>query len=194
MKRLLDLAFALILLLPVAAVVGLLAALVRVVDRHPALFRQARTGLAGRPFSFYKINTMRPPRSETEINDKERDKQRVTQLGLWLRNRGLDELPQVWNILTGQMSFVGPRPLLEKNLDLIARLNPELEPEVAQWRKLRAEVRPGLSGWHQVHSLGPGVLKYDLEYLRDPSVRKHAKVIAASILIILIGKRRYFGT
>lgn len=194
MKRLFDLVFALILLLPVAAVVGLLAVLVRAVDHHPALFRQSRPGLGSQPFRFYKINTMRPPKSESEINDKERDKQRVTKLGLWLRNRGLDELPQVWNILTGQMSFVGPRPLLDKNLDLISRLNPELESEVAEWRRLRAQVRPGLSGWHQVHSLGPGVLKYDLEYLRNPSLRKHAKVIAASILIILIGKRRYFGT
>jgi lipopolysaccharide/colanic/teichoic acid biosynthesis glycosyltransferase len=135
---------------------------------------------------------MKSTETEEDINNKERDEERLTSIGRWMRNRGVDELPQIVNILIGKMSFVGPRPYLKKNLERIEELNPEIVKEVKSWERQRSQVLPGLSGWHQIHSEGPGVIKYDLEYLQNPNIHKRARVIYSSIIIMIIGKARYF--
>jgi sugar transferase EpsL len=138
LKRTLDVivsAGLLFLLAPLLAGVWLA---VRVTLGRPVLFRQVRPGRYGRPFVFYKFRTMRDARHEdgTLLSDAER----LTGLGTFLRRTSLDELPQLWNVLRGDMSLVGPRPLLLQYLD---RYTPR--------QARRMEVPPGITGWAQIH-------------------------------------------
>lgn len=137
MKRLIDIVLALVLLVVLAPVIALLAVAVRLDVGSPVLFRQVRPGLHGRPFTLMKFRTMRgSPDAESRPNDE----QRLTPFGQFLRTSRLDELPELWNVLRGEMSFVGPRPLLMKYLPLYTD---------EQMR--RHEVRPGLTGWTQIN-------------------------------------------
>jgi lipopolysaccharide/colanic/teichoic acid biosynthesis glycosyltransferase len=104
----------------------------------PVLFRQVRPGFQGRPFTLFKLRTMRDLRDENETLLPDAD--RLTWVGRWLRSTSLDELPQLWNVLRGEMSLVGPRPLLTRYLD---RYTPE--------QARRHEVLPGMTGWAQVN-------------------------------------------
>lgn len=138
MKRMFDIVAStttLIVLLPMLAV---LALVVRRRMGAPALFRQTRPGLQGRPFEMIKFRTMRDATGPDgrPLSDAER----LTPFGRWLRATSLDELPELWNVLKGEMSLVGPRPLLVDYLPLYT-------PEQAR----RHEVRPGLTGWAQVN-------------------------------------------
>jgi lipopolysaccharide/colanic/teichoic acid biosynthesis glycosyltransferase len=138
LKRAFDIvvsASALIVLAPVLAVVGLM---VRRWMGPPALFRQLRPGLNGRPFELIKFRTMR-----NAVGPDGRplpDAERLTPFGRWLRATSLDELPELWNVLRGEMSLVGPRPLLMEYLPLYS-------PEQSR----RHDVRPGITGWAQVN-------------------------------------------
>jgi len=137
-KRLFDLSVAVsasILLLPVWLVV---APLVRVKLGSPVLFRQQRPGLNGQPFTIYKFRTMTEARAAH--GELLPDAERLTKFGRFLRSTSLDELPELFNVLKGDMSLVGPRPLLMRYLD---RYTPE------QMR--RHEMRPGVTGWAQVN-------------------------------------------
>ncbi len=104
----------------------------------PILFRQTRPGLGGKPFTIYKFRTMRPPREEEVWYQT--DQQRVSRIGGFLRATSLDELPELWNVLRGDMSLVGPRPLLVQYLDSYT----------ADERR-RHDVRPGITGWAAVN-------------------------------------------
>jgi sugar transferase EpsL len=136
-KRVFDLTLALLALIVLAPLMGLLALLVWVKLGLPILFRQQRAGLHGKTFTLYKLRTM------TDARDAEGnllpDAKRLTPFGRFLRSTSLDELPELFNVLKGDMSLVGPRPLLARYLD---RYTPE------QMR--RHEVRPGITGWVQV--------------------------------------------
>lgn len=138
LKRAFDLltaAAALILLAPVLAVVALM---VRRRLGAPVLFRQVRPGLHGRPFEMIKFRTMRDAAGPD--GRPLPDGERLTPFGRWLRATSLDELPELWNVLRGEMSLVGPRPLLMEYLPLYS-------PDQAR----RHAVRPGITGWAQVN-------------------------------------------
>lgn len=138
MKRLFDLLLSLGGLLVLALPLLLLWVLVRHKLGSPVLFRQVRPGLHGRPFMMVKFRTMTDERSaDGELLP---DAQRLTSLGRFLRASSLDELPELWNVLRGEMSLVGPRPLLMEYMPLYS-------PEQAR----RHEVRPGITGWAQVN-------------------------------------------
>lgn len=137
-KRLFDLMLALLALIASAPLLLVLAVLVRWRLGSPVLFRQQRPGLHGKPFEMIKFRTM-----TTAIDSNGRslpDEQRLTWLGRLLRSSSLDELPELWNVIKGEMSLVGPRPLLMEYLPLYT-------PEQAR----RHEVRPGITGWAQVN-------------------------------------------
>jgi len=137
-KRCFDVVAAAALLLCLSLPLALLALLIRVKLGSPVLFRQQRPGLHGQPFLMVKFRTM------TDACGPDGallpDAQRMTALGRWLRATSLDELPELWNVLKGEMSLVGPRPLLVEYLTLYTA-------EQAR----RHEVRPGITGWAQVN-------------------------------------------
>jgi len=170
-KRVLDLSVVLLLVpvwVPVAAVVALAvwASLGR-----PVLFRQERAGLGGRPFWLVKFRTMR--------EGLEPDAARLTCFGRFLRAASLDEIPELWNVIKGEMSLVGPRPLPVRYLD---RYTPE--------QNRRHEVLPGITGWAQVH--GRNALdwetkfRYDIDYVDSRSAWLDFKILAMTVFQVLV--------
>lgn len=138
MKRLFDLVAGSLALLLLALPLLVLAWQIRRKLGSPVLFRQVRPGLQGRPFTMVKFRTMTDARDASGALLP--DAQRLTPFGRFLRASSLDELPELWNVLRGEMSLVGPRPLLMEYLPLYS-------PEQAR----RHEVRPGITGWAQVN-------------------------------------------
>lgn len=137
-KRILDLALAPLLLLGAAPFLALAALAIRLDSRGPVLFRQERLGLRGRPFRILKLRTMTLG-SELGTVLTRRDDPRITRVGRFLRATRLDELPQLLNVLRGDMTLVGPRPLLPRFLPYYSALD-----------RRRMEVLPGMTGWQQV--------------------------------------------
>ncbi|MFN8517348.1 MAG: sugar transferase [Thermomicrobiales bacterium] len=169
-KRLFDLALtipALILLAPVMLIVAVAVAL-RL--GRPVLFRQTRAGLHGQPFVLYKFRTMRDARDDAD--QPLPDDARLTPLGHRLRATSLDELPELVNVLRGEMSLVGPRPLLLHYLD---RYTPE--------QARRHEVRPGLTGWAQVR--GRNALTWEERFALDVWYVDH-RTLALDLRILLL--------
>jgi sugar transferase EpsL len=136
-KRILDLAGTLIVLAVVWPVMLVLALMIRLTMGRPIFFRQVRPGLGGRPFTLVKFRTMTEDRSSTV--DPATDAVRLTKVGTVLRRFSLDELPQLWNVLKGEMSLVGPRPLL---MEYVSQYTPE--------QARRHLMKPGITGLTQV--------------------------------------------
>lgn len=151
-KRLLDLIGASIALLLLSPVMVIVAWQVRRDMGSPVLFRQTRPGLSGRPFQMIKFRTMR---DATDANGTMLpDADRLTPLGRFLRASSLDEVPELWNVVRGDMSMVGPRPLLMEYLPLYS-------PTQAR----RHEIRPGVTGWAQIN--GRNALGWDEKFALD---------------------------
>lgn len=174
MKRVLDLLVAcgvLLLTLPLQLALGLLIYL----DMgRPLLFRQQRAGRHGKPFVLLKFRTMR---DALDANGRPLpDSERLTRLGQWLRKTSLDELPQLWNVIQGDMSLVGPRPLLMEYLPLYSR-------EQAR----RHEVKPGLTGWAQVN--GRNAIGWEERFALDVWYVDHQSLwLDLKILWMTLGK------
>lgn len=152
MKRLFDVVAAALALLVLALPLMFIAWQVRRKLGKPALFRQARPGLDGRPFLMIKFRTMTNARGvDGELLP---DAQRLTPFGRFLRASSLDELPELWNVLKGDMSLVGPRPLLMEYLPLYTKE-----------QSRRHEVRPGITGWAQVN--GRNALSWEEKFALD---------------------------
>jgi lipopolysaccharide/colanic/teichoic acid biosynthesis glycosyltransferase len=152
MKRAFDILVSVVLLVILSPVMALVALGVWMDVGAPVLFRQRRPGLHGRPFGIVKFRTMRDLR--TKDGKELPDAERLTAFGRWLRTTSLDELPELWNVLRGDMSLVGPRPLLMHYLPLYSR---------EQMR--RHDVRPGLTGWAQVN--GRNALTWEEKFRHD---------------------------
>ena len=161
-KRLLDLAVALPLAVLTAPLLGLGAALAAAQNGGSWLFRQARPGLGGQLFTLYKLQTMTSAR-DPATGQLLPDAQRLSRLGRWLRATSLDELPQLWNIVRGDMSLVGPRPLLPQYLPLYS-------PQQAR----RHLVRPGLTGWAQVN--GRNAISWEEKFACDVWYVEHERL------------------
>ncbi len=175
-KRALDVGVALAGLLVSAPLLGAVAAAIRVTMGRPVCFRQDRPGRGGRPFRIVKFRTMRDP--EPGEDPLASDATRLTPLGGWLRRTSLDELPTLWNVLSGDMSLVGPRPLLMR---YVSRYSAE--------QARRHEVKPGLTGWAQVNGRNAisweEKFQYDVWYVDHQSLSLDLRIVAQTVVKVL---------
>lgn len=175
-KRWLDVALVAAAAPVVLPVIAVLVGLVRWRLGRPALFRQERPGLHGRPFTMLKLRTMRD--AHDAAGEPLPDAERLTALGALLRRSSLDELPQLWNVVRGDMSLVGPRPLL---MEYLARYTPE--------QARRHDTRPGITGWTQVN--GRNLLSWeeklglDVWYVERTSLWLDVRILARTAWTVL---------
>ena len=177
MKRAFDIIASLLLLLLLSPVMAVVAVGVLLDVGSPVLFRQMRPGFEGRPFTLYKFRTMRGAHAGEPGTHG--DAQRLTGFGRRLRATSLDELPELWNVLRGDMSLVGPRPLLMRYLPLYS---------AEQMR--RHDVKPGLTGWAQVN--GRNALDWDDKFKLDVWYVDH-RSMALDLEILLRTAAAVFG-
>ncbi len=191
LKRLMDIILSGLALIVLSPVLLIVAILVRIKLGSPVIFKQERPGYKGKVFKMFKFRTMIDPqtRDGRKLTDKERleciekgidcltDEERLPKLGRFLRTVSLDELPELWNIFIGDMSIVGPRPLV--TIYLRYYTNEEMR---------RHDVRPGLTGWAQVHGRNSASwkerFKYDLYYVDNCSFILDVKTIFKTVAVV----------
>jgi lipopolysaccharide/colanic/teichoic acid biosynthesis glycosyltransferase len=172
-KRALDLILVGLLSAPAGIVASLCGAAVRLTSKGPVVFRQQRAGRDGQPFTILKFRTMHHGAKAVYPEDDQ-----ITAVGSWLRRSSLDELPQLWNVIRGNMSVVGPRPTLPYQVE---RYTPE--------QRRRLSVRPGITGLAQVRGRN-GIswaerIEYDLEYVSRLSLGLDLKILALTVWAVL---------
>ncbi|EOB6547512.1 sugar transferase [Vibrio vulnificus] len=177
MKRLFDFLVSLTALILLSPIIALVAWKIRKNLGSPVLFRQTRPGLNGKPFEMVKFRTMKD--AVDEQGNPLPDSERMTPFGDKLRNSSLDELPELWNVLKGEMSLVGPRPLLMQYLPLYS-------PEQAR----RHEVRPGVTGWAQINGRNAisweEKFKLDVWYVDNRNLWLDIKILCLTVKKVFI--------
>lgn len=195
-QRLIEVVFAALLLVLTLPVMLVIAVIVKLDSPGPAIFRQIRVGQNGRLFRFAKFRTLYEDARQrwpdlyaysytadqvAELHFKLKDDPRVTRSGRWLRKSTLDELPNLWNVLVGDVALVGPRPEI-----------PEMLPYYDQEGLAKFSVRPGVTGLAQVRGRGDlsflDTTSFDLEYVRTRSWRLDCEVLARTVLCTLLRK------
>jgi lipopolysaccharide/colanic/teichoic acid biosynthesis glycosyltransferase len=186
-KRALDVAVSLPLVILTAPVVGLLAIAVRIESPGDPIYRQVRVGRHGQLFEIYKLRTMVSGAefSGAGLAIAEGDS-RITRLGALLRRYSLDELPNLWNVLRGEMSIVGPRPTLEGQVD-----------QYTPRQRGRLAVKPGITGWAQINGRAslpwPDRIELDLWYVEHRSIALDARILARTVGLVARGSGVYKG-
>ncbi len=168
-----DVVFAIVLILILLPLIILISLLVLVFLKHPVLFKQVRTGKHTQPFTIYKFRTM------LNLHDDNGkllpDEQRMHYIGNLIRKLSLDEIPQLFNVLKGDMSFIGPRPLLPEYIDLYS-----------EFQNRRHEVKPGITGWAQVNGRNAisweQKFKFDVWYVDNVSFLLDMKIFLLTII------------
>ncbi|WP_339263784.1 sugar transferase [Solibacillus sp. FSL W7-1472] len=179
MKRLFDFTVSLTALFVLCPIIGIVALTVRWKLGSPALFKQPRPGLKGELFHVYKFRTM------TDVRDEQGellpDAYRLTSFGKMMRKLSLDELPQLWNVLKGEMSFVGPRPLLVEYLPLYN-----------DRQACRHDVRPGITGWAQVNGRNAisweQKFEYDVWYVENRTMWLDMKILFLTVKKVFVSE------
>ena len=178
-KRLLDIIFSALLIVLTSPFLLIGIIVIKLDDHGPAFFSQPRIGKDCKEFTMYKLRSMK---MQTHDKDgrKLRDKERVTKAGVFIRKTSIDELPQLFNVLKGDMSFIGPRPLLVKYL-----------PYYTEEEIHRHDVRPGITGLAQVNGRSNLAwekrFEYDLEYVRNVSFKNDMKILGKTIKKVFKG-------
>jgi exopolysaccharide biosynthesis polyprenyl glycosylphosphotransferase len=179
-KRAIDVALSVAAMVVIAVPAALIALLVKVTSRGPVFYSQERMGLDGKAFTVYKFRSM-PINAETGSGPvwASDDDPRVTRLGKWLRRFDLDELPQFWNVLKGDMSIVGPRPERPFFVEQFKHRIPQY--------MLRHKVKAGITGWAQVNGWRGNTslekrIEYDLYYIENWSVTLDIKIMWLTVV------------
>ncbi|MEF9951732.1 MAG: sugar transferase [Clostridium sp.] len=195
LKRLFDFLFSLILLVVISPIFLILIIWIKLDSKGEAVFKQTRIGVNGNPFTIYKFRTMvknadkmfnREISRESLDNFVFQDKQdsRITRSGKFLRKTSLDELPQLINILKGDMSLIGPRPEI-----------PDIANIYNDYEKIRLLVKPGVSGLAQVNGRGnlelKETIKYDVKYVKNFSILEDIKIFFKTFKVVLLGEGAY---
>jgi exopolysaccharide biosynthesis polyprenyl glycosylphosphotransferase len=183
-KRVFDITASLILLLLTFPIIAIFAVLVKLDSKGPAFFRQERVGLYGETFHLIKLRSMRTDAEKDGAKWAEKDDPRITRLGKFIRKVRIDELPQTWSVLKGQMSFVGPRPEVPKFVDA-------LQEEIPFYGE-RHMVKPGITGWAQInYPYGASTedsrkkLEYDLYYAKNYTPFLDFVILLQTVRVIL---------
>jgi exopolysaccharide biosynthesis polyprenyl glycosylphosphotransferase len=189
LKRLFDIAFSLIIGITVLPIIAISAVIVKLESKGPIFFIQERIGEGNIPFKIIKFRSMTTDAEKDGPQWATKNDNRVTKWGKIMRATRIDELPQLWNVIRGEMSFVGPRPEREFFIQ-------QLEQEMPYYN-LRHTVKPGLTGWAQVmYPYGASVedaynkLQYDLYYIKHNNTIFDIMVILKTINIVVFGKGR----
>src|SRR5438105_947533 len=187
-KRTFDLVFSGLFLLLLSPLLAAVAILVKATSRGPVLYAQERVGLDGRPFRMLKFRTMRHDAELHGPRFAESGDPRVTAIGAWLRRTSIDELPQLWNVLFGAMSLVGPRPERPVFIDQFRRRIPRYQ--------LRHMVKSGMTGWAQIHGLRGNTsiqkrVEYDLYYIEHWSLLLDLKILARTLAFGFLSRNAY---
>lgn len=186
LKRTMDVVLAGIALVILAPWMLLIAVAIRSTSPGPALFRQGRSGYQGRTFTILKFRSMTVMEDGDQVRQAQRNDQRITSVGRWLRRTSLDELPQLINVLRGEMSLVGPRPHAQVHDIAFAKL-------VAHY-ELRHRVKPGITGWAQVNGLRGETssldllqrrIECDLDYIRNANLALDLNILVRTVFVVL---------
>ena len=185
-KRVFDILASLLLLALTFPIIALFAALVKLDSKGPAFFRQVRIGLYGEKFVLLKLRSMRTDAEKDGAVWARQNDDRVTRVGRFIRSSRIDELPQIYNVLKGEMSFIGPRP---ERPEFVADLMREIP-----YYTERHRVKPGLMGWAQLcYPYGASVedaaqkLRYDLYYIKNHSMLLDTLIVVQTIEVVLVG-------
>ena len=188
-KRCFDILLSSVGLFLSAPVWAFIALRIYLEDRGPIFFKQERVGKDGRIFQVYKFRSMKVEQNDSPVQAGEND-QRITRFGKTLRATALDELPQLWNVLKGEMSFVGPRPLMMDEVEIHSS-NQDAESIRSLFEK-RCTARPGLTGVAQIYAPRDiprrRKFRYDLFYIKNQSFFLDLKLIFLSFLITFMGR------
>jgi len=188
-KRAIDVVISSVALLILAIPLGIMALLIRLTSTGPVLYRQERMGLVGKPFTIVKFRSMyQDAERETGPVWAQKDDPRVTWLGRFMRRSSIDELPQLWNVLRGDMSIVGPRPERPHFVEQFRHRIPQY--------MLRHKVKAGLTGWAQVNGWRGNTplekrIEYDLYYIENWSVRLDLKIMWLTVIKGFFHKHAY---
>ncbi|MER9677547.1 exopolysaccharide biosynthesis polyprenyl glycosylphosphotransferase [Mesorhizobium sp. M0208] len=192
LKRLFDIAFASLLLLFLFPLMAVVACAIALESGRPVLFRQTRRGFCGKPFNIYKFRSMTVQENGADIRQAQRNDARVTRLGRILRQSNIDELPQLFNVLRGEMSLVGPRPHAVAHDDTYSTI-------IASYA-YRHRVKPGLTGWAQINGFRGETkelwrmekrVEHDLWYIQSWSVQLDLKIIWTTAVLVLSDRNVY---
>lgn len=183
-KRVFDIAASLILLLLTFPIIAIFAVLVKLDSKGPAFFRQKRVGLYGEPFYLVKLRSMRVDAEKDGVKWASENDDRITRVGRFIRKVRIDELPQTWSVLKGEMSFVGPRPEVPKFVD-------DLQEEIRFYGE-RHMVKPGITGWAQInYPYGASIedgrkkLEYDLYYAKNYTPFLDFVILLQTVRVVL---------
>ena len=183
-KRIIDIAISLLAIVLLSPVLVVIVVAIRLTSKGPAIFRQQRAGKDGRPFVFYKFRTMAVDVDPFGPSPKSGDDSRLTKVGKFLREYSLDELPQLFNVLKGDMSIVGPRPLYIEQMK-----------EWDQRQKKRLLVKPGITGLAQISGRGALTreekLELDVQYVEKANLWLDLKIILITIVQVFCRKSIY---
>ena len=191
LKRISDITISLLILIVTLPLDILVSILIKFDSPGPVLFKQDRIGMNNKIFKIYKFRSMfKDAEKHTGPVWSRKDDPRVTRVGRILRKLRIDEIPQFYNVLKGEMSLVGPRPERPYFVDMLAEQLP--------YYRRRLKVRPGITGWAQVkHKYDESIedvkvkLRYDLFYIENMSFRMDIKILARTILVVIFGKGHY---
>lgn len=176
MKRVFDRIVSLLALFLLFPVILLICLLIRWKMGTPVFYRQMRPGLLGEPFELVKFRTMRDSKDEDGVMLSDAD--RLTELGKFLRKTSLDELPELWNVAKGEMSFVGPRPLLMEYLPLYSKE-----------QSRRHDVRPGITGWAQINGRNAisweEKFEFDIWYVKNRTFTLDIKILLLTLVKVV---------